>query len=92
MNSEPPRRPPQDDADLGAPIAALAQLAEEPEQGFLARVRRRIQRRSLTAQLFDLSCLAPILVFFEYLNLILQAVLGGKNSSDNSKEEGPRHE
>ncbi len=56
-----------EDIDPGEPIEMLRDLAEEPAAGFLARIRDAIQRRSLFAQLADLSWFTPVLVLFEYV-------------------------
>ncbi len=55
--NEPTNGAPTEDIDTGEPIAALAELREDPSRGFLAGIRRRLQRRALVEDVGEFSWL-----------------------------------
>ena len=59
-----------EDPDLGEPVAELAALEVELRQGFLARLRRRIDRRSLSGEMLVVSWELPKMVLLEFLRLL----------------------
>ena len=61
-----------DDIDPGEPVAALAELRQNPTEGFLATIRRRIQRRHLAADAADLSLSGFAFVALEWLTVAFQ--------------------
>lgn len=58
-----------DAIDTGEPVDLLRAVAVEPRPGFMGRIRGAIQRRTLGAQLADLSWTAVSTVIMEYLSL-----------------------
>jgi hypothetical protein len=69
--------------DLGDPIVALTDFErEDPSSGFLARVRRSIQRRTTVAQLTSFSWSAPFLILREFW----QVLIGQFHSEDIRKD------
>ena len=69
------------DVGLGVedqPLLPELKLVEEPEPGFLGRIRRRIERRILTSDFLDLSWFSPVFVLLEYIDMIFQALRGPK--------------
>ena len=87
MNDAPrPGDLPDEDPQLGRPVTEIADLELKPAPGFLAHVRRRIERRFLTGQLFDLSWFAPVIVVLEYLDLLFSWITGKKPSSGEAKK------
>lgn len=70
--------PPAQDVDPGQPIAELAAFGVTPGRHFLDRVRRKIGRRVLTADVLDFSTASPFSVFLEFLAVVFEG-LGGRN-------------
>lgn len=66
------------DVDPGEPIAELAGLGIQPRATFVDRIRRRIGRRVLAADVIDFSTASPFGVFVEFLALLFEG-LGGRN-------------
>lgn len=64
----------QDDeeVDPGAPVEVLAGFEHVASVGFLARVRRKIQRRTTTAQIASFSWNVPSLVFLELWRVVIE--------------------
>jgi len=62
------------------PIGELANLESPVSPGFLQYFRRKIYRRTATAQLTNFSVRLPGAIFVEFLNIILHLfqVLDGK--------------
>lgn len=74
-----------EEPDLGQPIAQLAQVAEEPRQGFVGRIRGSIERRRLGSHMTGLAWHGVALIFIE-LVVMLATLLGGdaKSSDDQT--------
>lgn len=72
-----------EDPDLGQPIAQLAQLAEEPAQGFLDRIRGSIERRRLGSHMTGLAWHGVALVLIELLAMLVTLIGGAPESSDD---------
>ena len=62
--------PPDEDADLGAPVRALADLREPPPRGFAGRVVGSLRRRHLASQLTSLWWTGLGEVFLELIRLV----------------------
>jgi hypothetical protein len=62
--------PTEETEDLGEPIDELRELAEPPSAGFLDRLRRSLQRRSLSSQLASLGWSGLGAVLVEFLRMI----------------------
>jgi hypothetical protein len=62
------------------PIRALAELESSVSESFLRFIRRKIYRRTATAQLAHFSYSMPVAIFVEFLSIIvhLLAVVDGK--------------
>ena len=75
-----------EEADLGPPVVELALLDEDPEEGFLAAVRRSVLRRVGAADALDFG--APMLGRFlqSMLDLIF-GLLGGDASSRKGEDD-----
>ena len=89
--------PPSDDEDsgLGTPIAELADLREDPREGFISRIRGGINRRVLVAEAVDFSLTCFFQSFMDYISLIIQSLAGGQDSParrDVSTGEDSHHE
>ena len=69
--------PPGEGANEDVPLRELADLAAETSAGFFARLRARISRRKLAAEVASFSWHLPVMVLVEFLNLILK-VLGSR--------------
>jgi len=67
------------DVDPGEPVAALAGLVQEPSPDFAARVRRRIERRSLASQFLLLTWHMPVAVLLEFLVMIVEICFPGRS-------------
>lgn len=78
-NDDPSAEP--EDPDLGEPIAALADLAIEPEPGLIGRIRRSIRRRLFVAEVADFSWSGPRQVLAEFLRLIFGIFDTGKTGN-----------
>ena len=70
--------PPDVDEDLGEPIAELSGYEERPSGGFLGRVVRSLQRRTLGSQLATLTWTAMGEVFLEFLKVIHSLFQSGR--------------
>ncbi len=76
---------PTGEIDCGEPLAELAMLREAPSSGFGKRVRQRIGRRRLTAEIAQVAVETPVLVLMEFLDLMYHFFTGkitGKGGSD----------
>ncbi len=67
------------------PIVELAELSEEPSDGFEERVQRSIQRRSFAGDLLGYLWMAPIRIVLEYLGLALS--LGADSNRERHGDE-----
>jgi hypothetical protein len=84
-----PSDDPVDDVDPGQPIGLLANLTEEPRAGFLEGIRRRIRRKTLTADTAQLWWAGLPFVLFEFVKMIVQLAAGRveeKETSDGSSD------
>jgi hypothetical protein len=73
-----------DEDQSDQPIRELANLESPVSQSFLQYFRRKIYRRTATAQLTNFSVSLPGAIFMEFLNIILhlfQVVDGKKGRS-----------
>lgn len=61
---------PDEDGEAGAPIAALAELRVTPGRRFRARLRGRIERRQVAADLARFAWQAPAEVALEILRAL----------------------
>lgn len=61
-----------DDIDPGEPVAQLAELGQVPTSGFLAGIRRRIQRRYLVADASELSWSGVSFLLLEFMKVFFQ--------------------
>lgn len=83
MNDE--RR--DDDIETGEPLAELASLREEPDEGFLPRVRRSIDRRLLVADTTDFSFRVLLKTMFDYLTAALDALQSSRDDEWSDDDE-----
>lgn len=65
--------PPGEEAELGAPVAELALLDDEPRDGFLDAVRRSVLRRVGAVDALDFG--VPALA--QFLRAMLDLIFGG---------------
>jgi hypothetical protein len=65
-----------DDIETGLPITELAELKEQPTDGFLARIRTGINRRLFAADTLDFSLMVFFRTMMEYLSATIQAFSG----------------
>lgn len=66
--------------DLGQPVGELMDLALPLGVNFPDKVRRRIERRLLTAELIDLAWTAPLAVLVELLRAPFEALAARRRS------------
>ena len=66
--------------DEDKPIAELAELETPVSESFFQRFRRRVYRRTATAQLANFSFSLPVAIFVEFLSIMMHlfAVADGK--------------
>ena len=74
--------------DTGEPIAALADLAEEPAAGFVGRLWRRIDRRRLGGELADMSIQGLLAALAEYLGWIFGSLGSGESREGTIDDRG----
>jgi len=70
--SENPEMPQDKEVDPGEPIAALAGFEGNTSPGFMMRVRRKIQRRTTTAQVASFTWNVPSIVLLELWRVLIQ--------------------
>lgn len=58
---------PDNDDDVGEPIAELHGLALTPDDRFVPKLRRRIERRVLANEFLDLLWAAPLMVLLDFI-------------------------
>ena len=81
--NEPSNGAPTEDIDTGEPIAALAELREDPSRGFLAGIRRRLQRRALVEDVSEFSWLGFTFITMSLVGLVFQLLqLGRRDEGD----------
>ncbi len=71
-----------EDIDPGEPLGLLAGLRVEPSEGFLARIRRALDRKVFASQVLDLAWFAPLVVLLEYVQVIAE-LLGPSRRGGN---------
>ncbi len=78
MNDDADQHYPDDlsEAEMGAPIAELADPSEAPSHGFLRRIRNSIDRRRLGSDLSELGWSGVLQVFLQYLDVAFQSIAG----------------
>ncbi len=69
-----------DDNDIGRPLEELAELREEPGEGFFGRIHAAINRRLTAADILDLSVQGFFATFFTYLAALFQALSANGNA------------
>lgn len=60
--------------DTGAPLTELADLGLAPTPSFMQRIRGKIGRRVLTADVVDFATTSPFAVFIEFLAFFLSGL------------------
>jgi hypothetical protein len=76
-----------DDIETGEPLAELASLREEPDDGFLPRIRRSIDRRLLVSDTADFSFRMLLKTMFDYLTAALDALQSGRDDERSDDDE-----
>ena len=66
--------------DAGEAVAMLGELRPEPSAAFFVRVRGSIERRVLGKHVIEMSLLSLALVAFEYVDILMNAVLDREGS------------
>lgn len=61
-----------EDVDPGEPIVALADFEQSTSPSFMMRVRRKIQRRTTTAQVASFTWNVPSIVLLELWRILIQ--------------------
>jgi len=61
-----------EEVDPGEPIAALAGFEQSASPGFMLRVRRKIQRRTTTAQVASFTWDVPSILLLELWRALIQ--------------------
>ena len=69
----------KDEIDTGRPLAELAELSEDPGEGFFRRIHVGINRRLAATDVLDLSLMGFFKTFFTYLAAPFQAFEGPRN-------------
>ena len=77
----------EEDVDPGTPIEMLAGYEREASSGFLDRLRRKIYRRTTTAQVAIFTWKMPTLVFLELWQILFQ-ILQVKHTNKGRDHEG----
>jgi hypothetical protein len=75
MNGHDSGEVPPGDAEVetGEPIAALADLTRQPSPNFVSRVRRKVERRTVTGQFLSLAWHLPASVLMEVVKMIFES-------------------
>ena len=71
--------------DADEPIGEIASLQEEVPAGFLARLRRRIERRSLTSQIVGFSWEFPKVLLAQLLDFVFSLFTPRQDGGGGSK-------
>lgn len=66
--------------DAGESVTMLGELRPEPSPAFFDRVRSSIERRVLGKHVLEMSLLSLTLVAFEYIDILMNAVLDREGS------------
>lgn len=72
--------------DLGPPAVELRELREEPDQGFMNRIRGSIHRRLFVADAADFTFFVFFETLFDYLDLFMRSILGAPTPPANDRE------
>jgi hypothetical protein len=72
-------------AGPGDPVRRLSEFEEPVRRGFFGRLRRKIERRSLTSQLLGFSWHLPLTILLEFLGMFFQLVVPEKHGEGGSK-------
>jgi len=72
--------PPSEDVDPGEPVGEIAALVEEPETGFLDRVRGTIHRRIAATHFLDFL-ISACLEFVEEVGSLVFGLFGRRAKS-----------
>ena len=75
----------RDDLDPGGPIEELAALRAPVREGFVGRVRERIDRRVLAFSVFDMTWSGLGTVFLELLNVIF-GIFGARKADPGGEQ------
>ena len=78
--------PPPEDIDPGSPIPEIAALAESPHDGFLARIRRSIDRRIGASHFLEFS-VSMVLNFLQEIGTMLFGALEPQRPSPGANED-----
>lgn len=84
MTDDPKRPDAGDDVDPGPPITELRDLERSPSSGFRSRVRRAIERRSVTSQFLSVTWHLPWVILLEFLSMIFE-VLGHRSDGEGDR-------
>ncbi len=79
------RPPGEEDVDTGEPITELATLAAPIRVGFIGRLHRRIDRRTLANNAITASWHFPILVMLEFVVMIFEVLGFGKQDDEGGR-------
>jgi hypothetical protein len=66
--------------DAGESVTMLGELSPEPSAAFFHRVRSSIERRVLGKHVIEMGLLSLALVAFEYIDILMNAVLDREGS------------
>ena len=76
-----------EDPAAGEPTGVLGGFAQEMPPGFMDRVRNKIHRRVLAADVADLSWRAPAMLFMQWLLIVIDLVRGGFRTQGGRPDE-----
>ena len=74
-----------DEVDAGEPIEVLGALERPASGGFIARLRRRIERRKLTSEVVSVGWHLPGIILLEFWNMVCQLVLPGEDRKGDTQ-------
>ena len=78
--------PPPEDIDPGPPVPEIAALADAPGEGFLARIRRSIERRIGASHLVEFS-VTMVLGFLREIGDMLFGVMERPKPARGANED-----
>ena len=87
MHDEPPGNIESDDASAGEPTGVLEDFRQRSPTGFVDRVRNRIHRRVLAAEVADLTWRGPALIFMQWLLIVIDVLRGGSRTGGVHPDE-----
>ena len=91
MNDDHSHGPTEPDDDTGRPVEELTMIEDEVPRRFLQVVHRKIERRVVTGQFFEVGLLGLGTVFLQYLVLLLDVVMPKKDPDEGSESPWTRH-